>query len=87
MSKKLSALILGITTFMVALLGGTNSVSAWHGTTTEVVNCLGWQIEVDTEWNGYIGIVTVSENLSGVWQDGQQYADWSLTIRSGRAHV
>ncbi len=52
----------------------------WHGDVTECPTCEGWEVKVNTVWNGQEGVITESSNLVGTWADGQQSADWSVTV-------
>ena len=53
---------------------------AWHGQTTPTADCTGWNVAVDTVWNGWEGVITSSKNLSGQWVPGQQYVYWQVTV-------
>jgi len=55
-------------------------VVAWHGQTTPSADCAGWNVTVDTVWNGYEGVITYAKSLSGQWAPGQQSVDWKVTI-------
>lgn len=53
---------------------------AWHGSIEEKETCTGWEVKVNTWWDGKKGYITYQKNLEGEWSDGQTKEYWKVVV-------